>query len=489
MRAYHKSISIFLTLCFIPSFVHGSVVVTEIMYNPEGNDEGREWVEILNTGSESINLSSGWKFYENGKNHLLSITQGDGSVLAGAYAIIADKPEIFLSEWPSFSGILFDSSFSLVNSESSVGLLLDGALVGEVSYSSESGGAGDGASLQLVSGVLIAASPTPGVAYEAGGATATYTDDTETDSASYENNAPSSDAGWVPDTNDISVSSGLDRRAIVGADIAFRASARGTAGVPLSRADYIWNFGDGTIAKGEHVLHAYRYPGVYAVFVSVQSGKYSATDRITVTAEPADIVISRVETGADSLIELENRSSRELDISFWQLSDGRSLFPLPEHTVLFSGKKIIFPYSVTGLFFINPSDAALMYPNGSLAVSYALPAPPPAPYVPREPYAVDAVHADTAPITGAAVFRHPEISEDEGYDTEAPAFAGDALTGAAVTAVEAGSVGGGALFLFGMLAVALAGAFGAVLSRKHGENEGDRYTIIDETTDHGGPSV
>jgi len=82
------------------------------MYNASGVDENHEWLETYNPGSSEIDLN-GWKFYEAETNHNLILKQGDWILVGGAYAVMADDADQFLLDYSSFSGTLFDSSFSL----------------------------------------------------------------------------------------------------------------------------------------------------------------------------------------------------------------------------------------------------------------------------------------------------------------------------------------------------------------------------------------
>ena len=88
---------------------------------------------------------------------------GSALLPSGAHAVIAQDTDTFLSDWPDFSGTLFDSSFSLKN----IGELIairDAELtdVNVVAYMSSWGGKGDGKSLQFFETFWKAASPTPG---------------------------------------------------------------------------------------------------------------------------------------------------------------------------------------------------------------------------------------------------------------------------------------------------------------------------------------
>ena len=63
---------------FYSQSVIASVTINEIMYDPDGSDTNREWVELYNDGGSSVDLSA-WKFVEAGVNHgLTNFSGGDG---------------------------------------------------------------------------------------------------------------------------------------------------------------------------------------------------------------------------------------------------------------------------------------------------------------------------------------------------------------------------------------------------------------------------
>src|SRR3989344_3911678 len=161
-----KRSSLFLLGMFFvvaPQVVHGQVVISEIMYDLEGTDTGREWVEIHNTSGVDVDLSS-WKFFESETNHGLTVAQGSGVVPASGFAVIADTPAKFLADWSGYSGVLFDSSFSLSNTGELLSLKNGDAVVDTVSYASDQGALGDGNSLQKSGSSWLPATPTPGAA-------------------------------------------------------------------------------------------------------------------------------------------------------------------------------------------------------------------------------------------------------------------------------------------------------------------------------------
>lgn len=135
------------------------------MYDLPGSDSGREWVEITNTGKEPINITK-YKFGEGTTNHTLTIVSGNSTLLPGASAIVVDDPAAFKKDWPAFSGTLFNSAFSLLNTGEK--LSIKNASSSEediVSYISSVGAAGDGGSLHRTNlgDGFVAALPNPGV--------------------------------------------------------------------------------------------------------------------------------------------------------------------------------------------------------------------------------------------------------------------------------------------------------------------------------------
>ncbi|MDP2638646.1 MAG: lamin tail domain-containing protein [Candidatus Azambacteria bacterium] len=134
----------------------GDLVINEIMYNLEGGDTKREWVEIYNNSSTTITLSGangGWRFND-GANHLLNEppakgSQGSLNIASGGYFILADDAEIFLTDHSGFSGTVIDTVINLKNSTSTVQIIdPNGTVIDEVTYSSAWGANGDGKTLE-----------------------------------------------------------------------------------------------------------------------------------------------------------------------------------------------------------------------------------------------------------------------------------------------------------------------------------------------------
>lgn len=356
------------------NMAHASVVINEIMYDLEGSDTGREWIEIYNDSNASTDLSS-WKFFEANTNHGLTISEGSASIPAGGYAIIADDPEKFLADWPSFSGSVFNSSFSLANTGETISLK-DETLttVDEVTYSGDNGAAGDGKSLQKINGSWTASAPTPGLVNQ---------QTAENNDSNNENSADEAD-----DTG--SLSYGTDSSAqVVDSKIALKIIAKNIAAAGVSHVfnsagtgrfkealttgRFAWNFGDGATAErftNEKVEHIYETPGDYVVFLEYYYTELSAEpavlERFLLKVISSDISISSFDRMNQST-ELHNASSAELNLSGWTLASKTKVFIIPKNTFILPGKKITFLSKITGFTSEDNGPISLFFPSGQPA--------------------------------------------------------------------------------------------------------------------------
>ncbi len=145
-----------------PSPVPVDIRINEIFYNPEGNDEGQEWVEIKNEDDGIISITDDWRFSERENKHFIIPSQETLSIEPGGYAVIANSTSSFLEAYPDFTGTLFKSSFSLNNSSATLALYNGDLELDAVSYASSSGGYENGKSLQKIGGEWLEGIPTPG---------------------------------------------------------------------------------------------------------------------------------------------------------------------------------------------------------------------------------------------------------------------------------------------------------------------------------------
>ena len=158
-------------LALLP-FASSNVLLSEVMYDPDGSDTGREWVEIYNNATR-VNLS-GWKLYESGISHSLALINGSFLLEGSEYAVITDNPAAFLADYPSCNATILDSTFSLANTGEYLALRnASMETVDEYNYTAD---AGNGKSMANINGTWVIGNigGTPGYANipdGAGGAT------------------------------------------------------------------------------------------------------------------------------------------------------------------------------------------------------------------------------------------------------------------------------------------------------------------------------
>lgn len=361
----------------IPSFAFGALIINEIMYDLEGSDTDREWVELLNTGSTPITVKGGtgsgsWRFNDGSGNRVLAEPpeyggRGSLTIQPGAYLVIARDPSVFLSMHSGGSYAVVRAAMSLSNTGAMLSLINGvGETVSSMTYDSSMGAAGDGNSLQRTSSGFVAAAPTPGAPY-AGSAS---THGASAHSSVQTENAPQEKKTVFEDEKTIRASAGGNRTAFAGADALFEGKGIGLQGEPLDTARFVWTFGNGDRREGRALWYHFPYPGTYVVVLDVISGKYSASDRITVSVVPAELSIA---SATAEYIELANNGSVEIDVGGWMLMARGEYFTFPPHTIVLPKQAVLISNARTNLRPTSVHDVSLHYPNGTLATRYEEP--------------------------------------------------------------------------------------------------------------------
>ncbi len=350
-----------------PFFASANVVITEIMYDPSGADTDREWVEVTNTSSSAVDVT-GYKFFQGNVNHGLTVLTGSATLAAGASAVVAQDQTKFMTDFPSFSGTLFRASFSLNNTGETIALK-DASLatLDSVTYASSMGASSDGNTLQRSGTTFVAAVPTPGTFTGSAAGNQQTNNTTATTTQATTSTQTTTNASSAYSVAQITAQITADTTVVVKAPAAFSGTGFGTKQEPLPRARYLWNFGDGTTAEGQSVLHAYTYPGQYAVVLTV-ANDFSTVQVSTVVAVLTGSFALYAEDDGSLLIE--NGLSVPIDLGLWMLSCDESVFVVPEHTTLLAQGGVRFAADVTKLS--CGTAATLRYPNGVLAVAARL---------------------------------------------------------------------------------------------------------------------
>jgi Lamin Tail Domain/PKD domain len=362
-----------------------SFEITEIMYDLDGTDTNREWVEVHNTGSTDDDLSKWYLFSDNTKHAL--VPQGVSTVAAGGYAVIVQDVAKFQIDWPNYTGLLFDSSWTgFSNDTETIGLKdKDLNLVGSVTISSSMGGAGDGNSLQKSGSTFVGATPTPGVATVSLESSPAAPVATSSGSASF---GGAGGVAAIPPppivkkkeveipkiTTDILVKNTV----VAGLNLSISANTLGLLKEPLASGRFVWNFGDGTSrtdTEYKPFTYIYEYPGEYLLTLSYyRNYNYSfipdATDRVVIKVVEEQASISSVGGEANPYIELENKSNIELDLSGWKVKGVTHTFTITDGTILLPGSKLKLSPRVTAMTFADVQAVSLLNPHGDTVSTY-----------------------------------------------------------------------------------------------------------------------
>lgn len=114
----------------VPAAEPGDLVITEIMANPAGDDDGFEWFEVLNVSERPIPLT-GISLRDDGSD---SLTIASGPiVLPGEYAVLAEADGATLGVTLVWSD---SGSMALSNTEDEIELLVGDVLIDRVAWGS-----------------------------------------------------------------------------------------------------------------------------------------------------------------------------------------------------------------------------------------------------------------------------------------------------------------------------------------------------------------
>jgi hypothetical protein len=113
-------------------FCNASVVINEIMYHPSSEDIREEYIELHNTGAQTVDLT-GWRFSRG-----VQFTFPSVSIPAGGYLVIAAHLPSFSAKYPAVTNVLGEWTGRLSNSRETIELVnASGQRVDQVRYADE----------------------------------------------------------------------------------------------------------------------------------------------------------------------------------------------------------------------------------------------------------------------------------------------------------------------------------------------------------------
>jgi hypothetical protein len=362
---------------FAPVVAWAQLEITEIMYDVSGTDTGREWIEVRNTGEVDEDLTT-WKLFEANTAHKITAV-GGATLASGVFAIIADVPDKFLADHPGFSGLIFDSVFSLSNSGETIALRDSMAVdLDTLVYDPAWGASGDEFSLQKTAdGRWVAAVPTIAAATVATqsevppAAEEVVTSSTPTPASSAVENiayaayASQSIVNTDPDTIDLQVSSGRDRLGFTGIPLQFKAKIKKALGA-TSTLEHAWSMGDGVLQYGQTIWHTYVFAGDYSVILNSRTKQAEAVSKVRVRIIDPELSIP---VATPEYIDIRNAGTYEVNLGEMILMTGQKRFFLPPDTIVDSQKTIHLPASVTHFYDID-AGVLLVTPTRKVVAEY-----------------------------------------------------------------------------------------------------------------------
>lgn len=357
-----KKALVIITYIFLCSFSisYAAIEIGEIMYNPEGADTNREWVEIYNNGS-SVDIGS-WYFHENGRYHGL-YPEGFSDLGSGERALIVKDIASARSELGS--GINFiKSSFSLSNiGETLIIADTDKLNVDSYTYNSVNGGNGDGNSLQYVNSSWFSGTPTPGSVNSIGGSN---DNSSNTDS----NDNEGDEGGDTEILFDLYYVPKLGISDVIIAKTDFNISGdvtrvKGNKKIREIDGYYYVNFGDGNTMEFDErfeINYKYMNPGNYILVFEYYTSRF-----VFEHGEEPDALLKRnisvignsieiLEVNSSNGVTLKNSTGSTIDLDSWEIVLGGEKYIFPRYSYIVSGKEISILPSTLG-FSPSPSSS------------------------------------------------------------------------------------------------------------------------------------
>lgn len=356
---------ILFVIFLVPSHSLAMLSLSEIMYDQEGSDSGREWLELYNGGDTTIDLRD-WYLKEADSYHKL-IADTPALLPPSGYAIIVQD----LSYAKSFApGVLaVKSSFSLHNEgEALVIANSEKEDQSSVQYSSALGASGNGLSLQYFNGLWQEAEPSPGYLPSSDEASGSQDSSEETSQEDADDDTPAQAplsyrlSAKLPEYVFADNLTPFDLRVY---------EERGDQSSLQIRGVYRLNFGDGTAILRERYIqedHRYRYPGDYHLVLEYYPSVVwldGAADPLfkkewDLTVYPPALFLEGPDPKGG--ISLTNELDVPLDLSSWQIQVGHLVYIFPPHSLLTGGNTFKISSDALGFFVYEDAYVQLLNP-------------------------------------------------------------------------------------------------------------------------------
>ncbi len=357
IKCYVFLIAVFFVFAFK---ANASLEISQIMYDPEGADGGREWIKLYNDSDEELTITGGqsknaWRISGGESKESLHYINEDLNIGPLEYAVIAKDKDIFKQEYPSFSGPVTSASISF-NNTAGIVKIWDGLdprnVMASLSYSKE----------EVVS-------------------TNKEEDTSENSEVSIVRVGSSSSSIYSkkpePKITKIDASITSDDVAISGLALKIKPKVYNNKGTTYNVGRFVWNFGDGSYLESNNAEpfdHIYWYEGEYLISLEFykSSGSFESevSVRKVIKVISSSLYISSVGNYSDPYLEFENKSKYELDLSNWEVKGVSKTFIIPKSTILLSGKKMKLSPKITNFSVEDLKYITIINPNKEIMATY-----------------------------------------------------------------------------------------------------------------------
>jgi len=325
-----------------------SVVINEIMYAPQGDEP--EWIELLNVTADTLSLS-GWSVSDHGLARKVLTGPGPWALMPGQFALVA-RDGSFLAIHPTVSCPFFMAEFSALNNVTADGPLLysdQGITIDSIQYDPSWSGGQLGRSLERTDSDAPPSAASPWMVC--------------TDSSG---STPGRQNSTARLAYDLAVSS-LEVASTGAPEYQIGITVTNVGKLPVPEHEVLLSDdrngdqrgdehellvvlrGSEVLQPGDSLRHEWnatiQLPGEHTVIGEVRSAtdERSSNNRATAVVRarhhPGVLVVNEIMyeplEGSCEWVELYNRSSEDVDIRMWELSDA----PTPAgsaHRVLMS---------------------------------------------------------------------------------------------------------------------------------------------------------
>lgn len=364
-------------LLVAPSFAFAQVIISEIAWMGTAVSANDEWIELQNSGSESVNFD-GWMLVTGDGSIEVALS---GDISAGGYYLLERTDD------ETVAGIVADAIYvGSLSNEGEALMLKDasGNIIDQVNMSS-GWSAGENATkdtMQKVGAAWVTGIPTPkaqnsgtatpasesGVSSKSGGSSGSGVKSATPSSGAYSAHKNAAQASIAKEKGELQVSISRDRIIPAGSEAAFTASARDGSG-EIKDAAFTWSWGDGTKSQGREASHIYKYPGEYVVALNVTSSGRTATARAGVKVFHSEISLALETQDGVRVLAIANNSPHEVNLGRFALQAGEKKFYFPEDTIIPSKQKLFLDEWTTGLSFSVTSLALVLHSGKSIVLS------------------------------------------------------------------------------------------------------------------------